>query len=60
MSTQSTPSILFTHSSAQRGFRLLELPPDLAELLASNDPPTYVSNLLTDSDRAHVSNAKLG
>ncbi|KAL3495826.1 hypothetical protein BJX62DRAFT_160831 [Aspergillus germanicus] len=40
MSTQSTPSILFTHSSAQRGFRLLELPPGLAELLASDEPPT--------------------
>ncbi|KAL2819097.1 hypothetical protein BJX63DRAFT_27596 [Aspergillus granulosus] len=40
MSTQSTPSILFTHRSPQRGFRLLELPPDLAELLASDNPPT--------------------
>ncbi|KAL4968416.1 putative sister chromatid cohesion protein Dcc1 [Aspergillus stella-maris] len=39
MSTQSTPSILFTHRSPQQGFRLLELPPDLAELLASEDPP---------------------
>ncbi|KAL5003276.1 hypothetical protein BDV10DRAFT_201133 [Aspergillus recurvatus] len=40
MSTQSTPSILLTHQSPQRGFRLLELPPELAELLSSDDPPT--------------------
>ncbi|KAL4958026.1 sister chromatid cohesion protein Dcc1 [Aspergillus filifer] len=39
MSTQSTPSILFTHRSPQQGFRLLELPPELAELLASENPP---------------------
>ncbi|KAL4878900.1 sister chromatid cohesion protein Dcc1 [Aspergillus karnatakaensis] len=40
MSTQSTPSILFTHRSHQQGFRLLELPPELAELLSSENPPT--------------------
>ncbi|KAL6239689.1 hypothetical protein BDW75DRAFT_101749 [Aspergillus navahoensis] len=40
MSTQSTPSILLTHRSPQQGFRLLELPPELAELLSSDDPPT--------------------
>ncbi|KAL4817363.1 hypothetical protein BDW67DRAFT_34711 [Aspergillus spinulosporus] len=40
MSTQSTPSILFTHQTPQQGFRLLELPPELAELLSSDDPPT--------------------
>ncbi|KAL5048162.1 hypothetical protein BDW71DRAFT_25962 [Aspergillus fruticulosus] len=40
MSTQSTPSILLTHRSLQQGFRLLELPPELAELLSSDDPPT--------------------
>ncbi|KAL4923970.1 putative sister chromatid cohesion protein Dcc1 [Aspergillus undulatus] len=39
MSTQSTPSILFTHRSSQQGFRLLELPPDLAEVLDSENPP---------------------
>ncbi|KAL4787891.1 hypothetical protein BJX76DRAFT_353689 [Aspergillus varians] len=39
MSTQSTPSILFTHHSRQQGFRLLELPPELADLLASDNPP---------------------
>ncbi|KAL4801137.1 sister chromatid cohesion protein Dcc1 [Aspergillus venezuelensis] len=39
MSTQSTPSILFTHRSPQQGFRLLELPPDLAKLLATENPP---------------------
>ncbi|RDW78635.1 putative sister chromatid cohesion protein Dcc1 [Aspergillus mulundensis] len=40
MSTQSTPSILFTNRSRQQGFRLLELPPELAELLSSENPPT--------------------
>ncbi|KAL3478613.1 hypothetical protein BJX99DRAFT_102023 [Aspergillus californicus] len=40
MSTQSTPSILFTHNSAQQPFRLLELSPELAELLSSDCPPT--------------------
>ncbi|KAL2862774.1 putative sister chromatid cohesion protein Dcc1 [Aspergillus lucknowensis] len=40
MSTQPTPSILFTHRSPQHGFRLLELPPELADLLASDKPPT--------------------
>ncbi|KAL4946362.1 hypothetical protein BDV06DRAFT_234672 [Aspergillus oleicola] len=39
MSTQSTPSILFTHRSPQQGFRLLELPSELAELLGSENPP---------------------
>ncbi|KAI9373655.1 hypothetical protein BJX61DRAFT_370827 [Aspergillus egyptiacus] len=40
MSTQSTPSILFTHKFPQQAFRLLELPPDLADLLSSENPPT--------------------
>ncbi|KAL2837179.1 hypothetical protein BJY01DRAFT_47248 [Aspergillus pseudoustus] len=49
MSTQSVPSILFTHRSPQHGFRLLELPPDLAELLASDNPPTLELKSLTQS-----------
>ncbi|PYH43978.1 putative sister chromatid cohesion protein Dcc1 [Aspergillus saccharolyticus JOP 1030-1] len=40
MSTQSTPSILFTHTAPQQGFRLLELPPEVADLLTSENPPT--------------------
>ncbi|PYH86016.1 hypothetical protein BO82DRAFT_273812 [Aspergillus uvarum CBS 121591] len=40
MSTQSTPSILFTHTAPQQGFRLLELPPEVADLLTSDNPPT--------------------
>ncbi|PLB51108.1 sister chromatid cohesion protein Dcc1 [Aspergillus steynii IBT 23096] len=40
MSTQAARSILFTHTSPQQGFRLLELPPDLAEQLSSKNPPT--------------------
>lgn len=42
MSTQATPSILFTHSTPQQGFRLLELPPELVDLVSSDDAPTYV------------------
>ncbi|EAW14449.1 putative sister chromatid cohesion protein Dcc1 [Aspergillus clavatus NRRL 1] len=40
MSTQAARSILFTHTSPQQGFRLLELPPELAELLTSKHAPT--------------------
>ncbi|PYI21107.1 sister chromatid cohesion protein Dcc1 [Aspergillus violaceofuscus CBS 115571] len=41
MSTQSAPSILFTHTAPQQGFRLLELPPEVADLLTSDHPPTF-------------------
>ncbi|KAE8422110.1 sister chromatid cohesion protein Dcc1 [Aspergillus pseudocaelatus] len=40
MSTQSASSILFTHTSPQQGFKLLELPPELADLLTSKEAPT--------------------
>ncbi|KAF7134119.1 hypothetical protein CNMCM5793_005748 [Aspergillus hiratsukae] len=40
MSTQAAQSILFTHTTPQQGFRLLELPPELAELLSSKEAPT--------------------
>ncbi|GFF42456.1 hypothetical protein IFM61606_05751 [Aspergillus udagawae] len=40
MSTQAARSILFTHTSPQQGFRLLELPSELAELLSSKEVPT--------------------
>ncbi|KAJ5980747.1 hypothetical protein N7481_008045 [Penicillium waksmanii] len=39
MSTQTSRSILFTHTQPQQSFRLLELPPDLEELLTSKDAP---------------------
>ncbi|KAJ5561019.1 hypothetical protein N7535_009216 [Penicillium sp. DV-2018c] len=39
MSTQAAPSILFTHTHPQEGFRLLELSPELEELLTSKDAP---------------------
>ncbi|KAJ5568251.1 hypothetical protein VI817_006838 [Penicillium citrinum] len=39
MSTQTSKSILFTHTQPQQGFRLLEIPPDLEELLTSKDAP---------------------
>ncbi|KAA8648253.1 putative sister chromatid cohesion protein Dcc1 [Aspergillus tanneri] len=40
MSTQAARSILFTHTSPQQGFRLLELPSELVKQLSSKDPPT--------------------
>ncbi|KAL1969683.1 hypothetical protein VTN77DRAFT_8236 [Rasamsonia byssochlamydoides] len=42
MSTQTAQSIRFTHTFPQQGFRLLELPPELVELLSSDDPPTLL------------------
>jgi hypothetical protein len=44
MSTQTStfPAIPFTHTHPQQSFRLLELPPELLELLSSDSPPTYV------------------
>src|SRR5271156_3399898 len=44
MSTQTStfPAIPFTHTHPQQSFRLLELPPELLELLSSDNPPTYV------------------
>ncbi|CAI7672985.1 unnamed protein product [Penicillium crustosum] len=39
MSTQDSRGILFTHTRPQEGFRLLELTPELEELLTSKDAP---------------------
>ncbi|OGE47499.1 hypothetical protein PENARI_c042G09096 [Penicillium arizonense] len=39
MATQVSRSILFTHTRPQQGFRLLELTPELEELLTSKDAP---------------------
>ena len=39
MATQDSRGILFTHTYPQQGFRLLELPPELEEILTSNDAP---------------------
>ncbi|KAL1957390.1 hypothetical protein VTO42DRAFT_6070 [Malbranchea cinnamomea] len=38
--TPTPPAIHFSHTSPQQSFRLLELPPDLLELLSSKDAPT--------------------
>lgn len=43
MSTQTSRSVLFTHTQPQQSFRLLELPPDLEELLTSKDAPVYAT-----------------
>ncbi|CAG8926968.1 unnamed protein product [Penicillium salamii] len=40
MSTQDSRSILFTNTLPQQGFRLLELTPELENLLTSKDAPT--------------------
>lgn len=42
MSTQAASSIRFTHTFPQQGFRLLELPPEVLELLSKEDAPVYV------------------
>ncbi|KAF7715280.1 Uncharacterized protein PECH_000445 [Penicillium ucsense] len=39
MATQASQSILFTNTQPQQGFRLLELTPELEELLSSKDAP---------------------
>lgn len=44
MSTQAAESIRFTHTFPQQGFRLLELPSELLDLLSSENPPTYETN----------------
>jgi hypothetical protein len=41
-------SVLFTHANPQQAYRLLELPPSLMELLASDNPPVYVDGLCMD------------
>ena len=47
MSTQAARSIRLTHSSQQRAFRLLELTPEIVELLSSDNAPVYELNCLT-------------
>lgn len=42
-SSQAGPALPFTISSVQQPFRLLELPPELLELLTSPNPPKYVN-----------------
>jgi sister chromatid cohesion protein DCC1 len=39
MSTQAARNIRLTHNSQQRSFRLLELTPEIAELLSSDNAP---------------------
>ncbi|GAD91733.1 hypothetical protein NFIA_091160 [Paecilomyces variotii No. 5] len=41
MSTQAARSIRFTHTFPQQGFRLLELPPEVLELLSKEDAPVF-------------------
>ncbi|KAJ9271685.1 hypothetical protein DTO212C5_2110 [Paecilomyces variotii] len=41
MSTQAARSIRFTHTFPQQGFRLLELPPEMLELLSKEDAPVF-------------------
>ncbi|KAL4893507.1 sister chromatid cohesion protein Dcc1 [Aspergillus ambiguus] len=56
MSTQSARSILFTHTSPQQGFKLLELPPELVDALSSKEPPTleFKSPSLSNQDTAEA------
>lgn len=54
MSTQDDLGILFEISNEQRNFRLLELPPSLLTLIASKDPPKYVSILNVRDSREGI------
>ncbi|KAB8233812.1 putative sister chromatid cohesion protein Dcc1 [Aspergillus alliaceus] len=49
MSTQAASSILFTHTTPQQGFKLLELPSELADLLTSKEAPTLELKSLNPS-----------
>jgi hypothetical protein len=40
MSSQDTTGIPFSASHQQQAFRLLELPPELLQLIESENPPT--------------------
>ena len=42
MSTQDSTGIPFSHAPNGTGYKLVELPPELLELLESLDPPTWV------------------
>ncbi|KAL5337744.1 hypothetical protein BJX70DRAFT_226208 [Aspergillus crustosus] len=57
MTSQSAPSILFTHHPQQQGFRLLELPPDLAELLSLENPPVLELKSPSPASRINPSSA---
>ena len=46
MSTQDASGIPFSASHQQHAFKLLELPPELLQLLESHNPPTYCIPLL--------------
>ncbi len=61
MSTQSPsfPATSFTFTQPQQSFRLLELPPELLELLSSDSPPTYVPNSYPYPRLIHNENSKL-
>lgn len=41
MSAPSSDSIIFSHDGDQQGLRLLELPPELLELINGPDAPRY-------------------
>ncbi|OXV05254.1 hypothetical protein Egran_06978 [Elaphomyces granulatus] len=58
MSTQTAQSIDFTHTYPQQGFRLLELSPELLELLSSNNPPALY--LKSPSSDAHEATSEVG
>ena len=48
MSTQNAQSIVpLTHISPQQGFKLLELPPEVAGILSSDDAPVYIAIIMS-------------
>jgi len=45
MSSQDNKGIPFSYAANGIGYKLLELPPELAELLEGANPPTYANTL---------------
>ncbi|KAL3706509.1 hypothetical protein TMatcc_007521 [Talaromyces marneffei ATCC 18224] len=57
MSTQAARSIRFTHNSPQQAFRLVELTPDLLELISSPNAPTlHLKSPATDDPTGSENN----
>lgn len=63
MSTQAAKSTLLTHRSPQEGLKLLELPPELADVLSSDEAPRYCPlplHRLPSSRHVPTSKTRLG
>lgn len=57
---QNEGGVPFAVAHELRSFRLLELPPEIVELLEAPDPPQYVLCIHGPSLRGYRANASLG